>query len=82
MRTEPTPARQFASFAIWGGLIGGALCLALAAWYEFGLALSDTHGSYERNATAQTTALYAAIVCGVLLVAGIVARIVSSRRGP
>jgi cell division protein FtsX len=79
LETEPTPARRFSRFAIWAGVIGGAFCLALAAWSEFGLALSDTRGAAERNQENLATAQYLAIACGVLLVAGIVARIVDAR---
>ena len=59
-------------------MIGGAFCLALAAWSEFGLALSDTRGAAEHNKESLATAQYLAIACGVLLVAGIVARIVDA----
>jgi hypothetical protein len=85
MQTAPTRAGRFSRFAIWAGVIGGAFGLAMAAWYEFGLALSDTSGAYERDADAKAMSLYLAIACGGLLVAGIVTRIVdgvvSSRRG-
>jgi hypothetical protein len=85
MRPEPTPARRFASFAIWAGVIGGGFLLALVAWSDFGLALSDSSGAYEHNLSAKATGVWGAIACGVLLVAGVVTRIVddvvSSRRG-